>query len=69
MWSWTTLRNEDFIRILSEPRNALTKQYHALFEAEGVSITFEQDAIDEIAQTAFDINAEIENIGAVASTL
>jgi ATP-dependent HslUV protease ATP-binding subunit HslU len=58
------LTKGDFIRILSEPRNALTKQYHALFEAEGVSITFEQDAIDEIAQTAFDINAEIENIGA-----
>ncbi|MEI9920789.1 MAG: ATP-dependent protease ATPase subunit HslU [Bacteroidota bacterium] len=58
------LTKGDFIRILSEPRNALTKQYHALFEAEGVSITFEQDAIDEIAQTAFNINAEIENIGA-----
>jgi len=58
------LTKEDFIQILSEPRNALTKQYHALFEAEGVSITFEQDAIDEIAQTAFDINAEMENIGA-----
>jgi ATP-dependent HslUV protease ATP-binding subunit HslU len=58
------LTKGDFIRILSEPRNALTKQYHALFEAEGVSISFEQDAIDEIAQTAFDINADLENIGA-----
>jgi len=58
------LTKDDFIRILSEPRNALTKQYHALFEAEGVLITFDQDAIDEIAQTAFDINAELENIGA-----
>jgi len=58
------LTKDDFIRILSEPRNALTKQYHALFEAEGVSITFEQEAIEEIAQTAFDINAELENIGA-----
>jgi ATP-dependent HslUV protease ATP-binding subunit HslU len=58
------LTKDDFIRILSEPRNALTKQYHALFEAEGVSISFEQDAIDEIAQTAFDINADLENIGA-----
>jgi ATP-dependent HslUV protease ATP-binding subunit HslU len=58
------LTKEDFIRILNEPRNALTKQYHALFESEGVSITFDQDAIDEIAQTAFDINAELENIGA-----
>jgi ATP-dependent HslUV protease ATP-binding subunit HslU len=58
------LTKDDFIRILSEPKNALTKQYHALFESEGVSITFEQDAIDEIAQTAFHINAELENIGA-----
>jgi ATP-dependent HslUV protease ATP-binding subunit HslU len=58
------LTKDDFIRILSEPRNALTKQYTALFEAEGVSITFEQDAIEEIAQTAFSINAELENIGA-----
>jgi ATP-dependent HslUV protease ATP-binding subunit HslU len=58
------LTKDDFIRILSEPRNALTRQYTALFEAEGVSITFETDAIEEIAQTAFNINAEIENIGA-----
>jgi ATP-dependent HslUV protease ATP-binding subunit HslU len=58
------LTKDDFIRILSEPRNALTKQYTALFEAEGVFITFDQDAIEEIAQTAFNINADLENIGA-----
>ncbi len=58
------LTKEDFVRILKEPRNALTRQYQALFESEDVSITFDQDAIEEIAQTAFDINAEIENIGA-----
>ena len=58
------LTKEDFIRILKEPRNALTKQYEALFQAEGVTIRFEDDAIEEIAQTAFHINAEIENIGA-----
>jgi ATP-dependent HslUV protease ATP-binding subunit HslU len=58
------LTKDDFVRILSEPRNALTKQYTALFESESVSITFEQDAIEEIAQTAFNINAELENIGA-----
>src|SRR5688572_14489847 len=58
------LTNEDFIRILKEPKNALTKQYQALFEAEGVVIEFTDDAINEIAKTAFDINAEIENIGA-----
>ncbi len=58
------LTKEDFVRILQEPKNALTKQYTALFEAEGVTIKFDADAIDEIAQTAFSINTEIENIGA-----
>ncbi len=58
------LTKEDFVRILKEPKNALTKQYKALFEAENVSLTFTDDAIDEIANTAFEINAEIENIGA-----
>ncbi len=58
------LTKEDFVRILSEPRNALTKQYQALFEAEGVEVTFSEDAIEEIAATAFTINTEIENIGA-----
>jgi ATP-dependent HslUV protease ATP-binding subunit HslU len=58
------LTKADFVRILKEPKNALTKQYQALFEAEGVKITFTDDAIDEIASTAFEINAEVENIGA-----
>ncbi len=58
------LTKEDFIRILKEPKNALTKQYIALFESEGVSISFADDAVDEIALIAFTINAEIENIGA-----
>jgi ATP-dependent HslUV protease ATP-binding subunit HslU len=58
------LTKEDFIRILKEPKNALTKQYQALFEAEDVSVIFTDDAIDEIAQMAFTINAEVENIGA-----
>ncbi len=60
----TNLTREDFVRILTEPKNALTKQYQALFEAEGVQLDFTKDAIFEIAQAAFDINAEIENIGA-----
>lgn len=55
---------DDFIRILQEPKNALVKQYHALFQAENVEIEFTFEAIKEIAQTAFTINAEIENIGA-----
>jgi ATP-dependent HslUV protease ATP-binding subunit HslU len=58
------LTKEDFIRILKEPKNALTKQYQALFEAEGVKISFTEEAMDEIANTAFTINAEVENIGA-----
>src|SRR5688572_5018798 len=58
------LTQQDFVRILKEPKNALTKQYQALFEAEGVVVEFTDDAIDAIAKTAFDINAEIENIGA-----
>jgi ATP-dependent HslUV protease ATP-binding subunit HslU len=60
----TNLTKEDFVQILKEPKNALTKQYHALFEAEGVTIEFDDEAINEIAQFAFDINAEVENIGA-----
>ncbi|NOS91430.1 MAG: ATP-dependent protease ATPase subunit HslU [Cyclobacteriaceae bacterium] len=59
-----SLTQNDFVRILKEPKNALTKQYQALFQAEDVSISFDDEAINEIAQTAFDINAEIENIGA-----
>lgn len=58
------LTHDDFVRILKEPKNALTKQYQALFEAEGVVLEFTEDAIDEIAKTAFTINAEVENIGA-----
>lgn len=59
-----TLTKEDFIRILKEPKNALTRQYQALFEAEDFNIFFDDDAIDEIAQTAFEINSAVENIGA-----
>lgn len=58
------LTKDDFVRILKEPKNALTKQYMALFDAEGVSIEFNEEALEAIAQTAFDINAELENIGA-----
>ena len=58
------LTKADFVRILKEPKNALTKQYIALFEAEGVVIDFSESALDAIAETAFTINAELENIGA-----
>lgn len=58
------LTKEDFVRILREPRNALTRQYTALFDAEGVTIEFADDAIETIASKAFTINSEVENIGA-----
>ncbi len=58
------LTKDDFIRILKEPKNALTKQYEALFAAENVEITFQEDSLEEIAEIAFEINAEVENIGA-----
>ncbi|AMQ56190.1 ATP-dependent protease ATPase subunit HslU [Algoriphagus sanaruensis] len=59
-----SLSQEDFSRILREPKNALTKQYQALFEAEDVSLDFTEDAVEEIARLAFLINQEVENIGA-----
>ncbi|MEQ9442074.1 MAG: ATP-dependent protease ATPase subunit HslU [Cyclobacteriaceae bacterium] len=58
------LTNHDFIRILQEPKNALTKQYQALFEAEDVTLEFQSEALESIADIAFQINSEIENIGA-----
>jgi len=59
-----SLTQQDFYRILKEPNNALTKQYMALFEAEGVNLIFEEEAIEQIAHTAFTLNEQIENIGA-----
>jgi len=59
-----SLTQEDFSRILREPKNALTKQYQALFGAEDVSLEFNEEAIDEIARLAYLINQEVENIGA-----
>jgi ATP-dependent HslUV protease ATP-binding subunit HslU len=60
----TSLTREDFLRILKEPRNALTRQYEALFAAEGVSLSFTDDALEAVASAAFEVNQEIENIGA-----
>jgi ATP-dependent HslUV protease ATP-binding subunit HslU len=59
-----SLTQEDFSRILREPKNALTKQYQALFGSEDVSLEFTDEAIEEIARLAFLINQEVENIGA-----
>jgi ATP-dependent HslUV protease ATP-binding subunit HslU len=58
------LTKEDFVRILTEPRNALIKQYTALLETEGVRLRFEADAIEEIAEIASQVNERTENIGA-----
>ncbi|UCS93449.1 ATP-dependent protease ATPase subunit HslU [Echinicola marina] len=59
-----SLSQEDFTRILKEPKNALTKQYQALFGAEEVVLEYTDEAIEEIARIAFKINEEVENIGA-----
>ena len=58
------LTKKDFLRILTEPKNALAKQYEALVAAEDVVLSFHDDALEEIAEMAFQINEEIENIGA-----
>lgn len=59
-----SLSQEDFINILTEPKNALTKQYTALLETEGIQIEFSEDAIKEIATIATEVNRNMENIGA-----
>jgi ATP-dependent HslUV protease ATP-binding subunit HslU len=60
----TSLRVEDFIRILTEPKNALLKQYSALLETEGVKVEFTDEAIHEIARLATEVNQATDNIGA-----
>ncbi len=59
-----SLKKDDLIRILTEPENALIKQYTALMETESVKLQFERDAIEEIAEIAALINERTENIGA-----
>lgn len=59
-----SLTKEDFYQILKEPKNALTRQYEALLQAEQVSLEFNEDAIQKIAEIAFQLNDELENIGA-----
>jgi ATP-dependent HslUV protease ATP-binding subunit HslU len=58
------LSEDDFRRILTEPRNALLKQYSALLDADGVQLEFSDDGIDEIARLARQVNEQTENIGA-----
>lgn len=59
-----SLGEEEFYRILTQPKNALIKQYKALLETEGVAIDFKDDAIKEIARIAAEVNDKVENIGA-----
>jgi ATP-dependent HslUV protease ATP-binding subunit HslU len=59
-----TLTMDDFIRILTEPKSSLVKQYTALLETEGLKLEFTKDALDEIARFAFRVNENTENIGA-----
>jgi len=59
-----SLTQEDLVRILTEPKNALLKQYAALLDTEGVRLSFRDDAVQEIARIATDVNERTENIGA-----
>ncbi len=59
-----SLKEEDFVRILTEPKNALIKQYIALLETEGLKLTFTDDAVETVAKFATQVNEQTENIGA-----
>jgi ATP-dependent HslUV protease ATP-binding subunit HslU len=58
------LTKEDFVRILREPKNSLTRQYEALLKTEGIDLKFKDDAIEELAHYAYQINQSTQNIGA-----
>jgi ATP-dependent HslUV protease ATP-binding subunit HslU len=59
-----SLTESDFYQILKTPKNALTKQYEAMMASEGVELEFEDGSLREIAKIAFEVNSEVENIGA-----
>jgi ATP-dependent HslUV protease ATP-binding subunit HslU len=59
-----SLGREEFVRILTEPQNALTRQYVELMATEGLAVTFTEDAIEEVASMAVQVNDKTENIGA-----
>lgn len=58
------LTKDDFVRILTEPKSSLTKQYTALLKTEGVDVDFRSDAVDALANYAFEVNQRTQNIGA-----
>jgi len=55
---------EDFVNILTEPSNALLKQYEALLETEGINVEFSDEAVNRLAEVAFEVNQDTDNIGA-----
>jgi len=59
-----SLTMDDFIRILTEPKSSLVKQYTALLETEGVKLEFTRESLEEVARFAFRVNEGTENIGA-----
>jgi ATP-dependent HslUV protease ATP-binding subunit HslU len=59
-----SLKEEDFVRILTEPKNALVKQYTSLLETEGIKLSFTEDAVRALARYASAVNEQMENIGA-----
>jgi ATP-dependent HslUV protease ATP-binding subunit HslU len=60
----TDLKREDFLRILTEPKHALTKQYAELLATDGVKLEFTRDGIEALADIAFEVNRTAQNIGA-----
>ncbi|MFJ8063830.1 ATP-dependent protease ATPase subunit HslU [Psychrobacillus sp. NPDC096426] len=58
------LTKDDFVRILKEPQHSLVKQYEALLQTEGVTITFSDESIERIGEIAYEVNQETDNIGA-----
>ena len=63
-WSWGALSADDFVRILTEPHNALIRQYEELMKTEGLTLNFTPEAIRELANIASQVNQATENIGA-----
>lgn len=59
-----SLTEEDFVKILTLPQNALLKQYTALLATDGVTVEFDDEAVREVARTAYEVNEQVENIGA-----
>jgi ATP-dependent HslUV protease ATP-binding subunit HslU len=60
----SSLTKEDFVRILTEPQGALTRQYAAMLATEGVRLSFEPEAVERIAELGCEVNDRTENIGA-----